>query len=81
MVAALGGGKRKRRPPLLRICVWCQLLFIAYRNNTKWCSKKCGAAFRQARKRAKAKDYELKRELNISKKNDERRKLKGGASR
>jgi hypothetical protein len=71
--------KRKRRPPLLRICVWCQALFIAWRNNTKTCQEKCGAAVRQARKRAKAKEYELKRELNISKKNDEQRKPKGAS--
>ena len=78
MIAAMGGGK-KRRPPLLRICEWCQSLFIAWRKNTKTCQKKCGAAVRQARKRFKAKQYELQRELNISKKNDEQRKLKGAS--
>jgi hypothetical protein len=78
MFAELGGGK-KRRPPLLRVCEWCQSLFIAWRNNTKTCEKKCGAAVRQARKRARAKEYELQRELNISKKNNEQRKPKGAS--
>jgi hypothetical protein len=78
MIDELGGGK-KRRPPLLRVCEWCQSLFIAWRNNTRTCQEKCGAAVRQARKRAKAKEYELKRELSISKKNDEQRKPKGAS--
>jgi hypothetical protein len=81
LIAEREGEKRKRRPPVLRICVWCQALFIACRNNTKWCSKNCGSAARMLRKRAKAKEYELKRELNIDKKNDEQRKVRGGASR
>jgi hypothetical protein len=71
------------RLPLLRICEWrqCQKLFVAERNNQKWCSDKCGAASRQARKRDKAKQYELQRELRISMKNDQGRKPKKGASR
>jgi hypothetical protein len=75
VVAAIAGKKR----PQLRICEFCQLLFIAGRNNQKVCDKKCGAALRQRRKRAKAKEYELHRELNISRKNDEQRKRKKGA--
>jgi hypothetical protein len=77
VVAAMAGEKR----PPLRICEFCQLLFIAGRNNQRTCDKKCGAALRQRRKRAKAKEYELHRELNIDKKNDEQRKVKKGASR
>jgi hypothetical protein len=68
------------RLPLLRICGWqpCQKLFVADRNNQKWCSDKCGAASRQARKRFKAKQYELQRELNISSKSNKQRKPKKG---
>jgi hypothetical protein len=79
LVAVMAGERR----PLLRICEWrqCQKLFVAERNNQKWCSDKCGAASRQARKRDKAKQYELQRELNISAKKTQRRKPKKGASR
>lgn len=47
------------------------------------CQKKCGALVRQRRKRALAKEreYELRRELRISMKNDRQRRLKTGASR
>lgn len=71
------------RLPALRICEWrqCQKLFVAGRNNQRWCSDRCGAASRQAGKRAKAKQYELQRELNISMRNGQRRKPKKGASR
>jgi hypothetical protein len=77
LVAAVAG---ERRPPL-RICEFCRLLFIAARNNQRTCDKKCGAGVRQRRKRAKAKEYELRRELNISRKNDKQRRSKKGASR
>ena len=72
----------KRLPPL-RFCAFCRRLFIAGRNNKKTCDKKCGAALRQRRKRVLAKEgeYELRRELRISRKNDRQRRLKKGASR
>jgi hypothetical protein len=60
----------------LRICDWCRKLFIAGRNNQDHCTKKCGAALRQKRKRDKRKQYELQRELNISTRNEQQRKLK-----
>jgi CGNR zinc finger protein len=52
------------RLPLLRICEWrqCQKLFVAGRNNQRWCSDKCGAANRMEQMRAKAKEYELNRQ-------------------
>lgn len=64
--------------PPLRICEWrqCRKLFVAERNNEKWCSDKCGDAFRQALKRKRAKDYALQAELNISHK-QKQKKLKG----
>ena len=67
------------RLPLLRICGFCQKLFIAGRNNQMTCDKKCGSALRWRRKRAKAKEYELNRELNISRKDRQQKLKKKGA--
>lgn len=63
-----------KRVPALRICEFCENLFVAGRNNQRVCDKRCGAALRQQRKRDKAKQYELQRELSISKRNNELKK-------
>jgi hypothetical protein len=70
--------------PLLRICDWrqCQKLFVAERNNQKWCSDKCGNAFRQALRRERQKQYEVNREINyqyVKRKKDIQRRRKKGA--
>jgi hypothetical protein len=66
----------KDRLPPLRICGFCKKLFIAGRNNQMTCDKTCGSALRWRRKRAKAKQYELQRELNLSAGKTRRRKPK-----
>jgi hypothetical protein len=64
---------RARRRKLLyplRICAFCQKLFIARKNNNKYCDpKKCGAAFRQARKRDRDRqrdEYEVRRQQKMA---------------
>jgi hypothetical protein len=78
-------GKKKKRRLLypLRICVQCGNLYIARRNNNRYCDpKKCGNAFRQARKRGSGGDrqegYEVKRQQKMAARELER-KLKKGA--
>jgi hypothetical protein len=77
--------RRKRLLYPLRICAFCQKLFIARRNNNKYCPTKCGAAFRQARKRNNDRqgDYEAERQRKMAEKELERklnkRKLNKGA--
>jgi hypothetical protein len=71
-------GKKKKLLLLypLRICAFCQKLFIARKNNNVYCDpKKCGAAFRQARKRDKDKqdEYEVTRQRKMAKKEQEQK--------
>lgn len=69
--------------PALRICSVCGRIFAPPRKDKLTCRKKCGALVRQRRKRALAKEgeYEFRRKLRISTKNDQRRKPKKEASR
>lgn len=48
----------KPRPPLLRICEGCGVLFIARRANNRWHVKGCGSRVRMAKMRAERQNYE-----------------------
>lgn len=81
-VRASRKGKKQKLLYPLRICAFCQNLFIARKNNNVYCDpQKCGAAFRQARKRNndrdKQEEYEVKRQMKMAARELERkRKLK-----
>jgi hypothetical protein len=78
-ISRMVAGMTNSDPGPLRICDWCRKLFIAGRNNQYHCTDRCGDALRHQRERDNRKKYELQRELNISTKNDQRRKPKKGA--
>ncbi len=74
---------RARRRKLLyplRICAFCQKLFIARKNNNKYCDpKKCGAAFRQARKRDRDRqrdEYEVRRQQKMARNEQKLKKMR-----
>jgi hypothetical protein len=64
--------------PALRICSVCGRIFSPARKD-QMSEKKCGNLVRQRRKRERAKQYELNRELGISRKNDRQKLKKKGA--
>lgn len=71
-IAAESGERR----PALRLCEFCDLVFIARRKDRVFCSDSCGSGIRMRRKRAKYRQYEHSRKVNENRKH---RKQKGVA--